>query len=401
MKCLFIDYGATNIKSCLYDAVTDGFYDFRTYKCPKNISVYPEYVISIKSLSSITQSILSQGNFDVVFVSTQMHGFSYYDGASVSDYISWRDERGKVFENIKCYKNSGIEPRKGLPLFNIPIISQETIQDRIKILSLPGAILKEIGKFSDICHNTVTCGFGTHTLKTGKVDCDIQKFIGNKVVFPKTTTEIEAVGYFLVDNREVPVFSPVGDLQCAVLGSGIRSDEVCINLGTGSQVSMVSEDCNDKTDNRAFFDGKILNTKTHIPSGRAINSFLAFMETMGYRRDFWNLIKNSTAKDIISSTMDISLQTFGGFTGSIGNLSESNMTCNNLELSIIRCYVEQYRKHLELFEAKSILLSGGVVKNCPVIAEVFRQTYNTPVRVNNTLYEETFLGLKKISRYVM
>ena len=74
------------------------------------------------------------------------------------------------------------------------------------------------------------------------------------------------------------------------------------------------------------------------------------------------------------------------------------MVCNNLELSIIRCYVEQYKTHLDKFDANSILLSGGVVKNCPIIADLFRQMYDLPVEVNNTSVEETFLGLREISR---
>ena len=398
MRCLFIDYGATNIKSCVYDTLTDKFYDFKTNRCPSSTSRYPKYEISIDSLSNITQNVLSGRSYEAVLISSQMHGFSFSDGGGVSDYISWRDERGSVSDDIGCYEKSGITPRKGLPVFNIPLAANETKSDSVKILSLPGAILKKNGKFFNLCHNTINCGYGTHTLESGVVDDKIQEFIGKKITFPETTTEIKIIGYFFVGNKQVPVFSPVGDLQCAVFGSGIKSGEVCINLGTGSQVSMVSSIRNNKTDNRSFFDGMFLNTKTHIPSGRAINSFLGFMGTMGYRRDFWKFIKNSTAKDIMSSTMDISLQTFGGHDGSIKGLTEANMTCNNLELSIIRCYVEQYKKHLDSFDAKSILLSGGVVKNCPVVGEVFRDTYNLPVRINETKIEETFLGLKKLAK---
>ena len=401
MRCLFIDYGATNIKSCIYDTTLDKFQDFRAHKCPGNISIYPEYVISIKSLSSITRSIFTGRDFESVFMSTQMHGFSLCDGENVGDYISWRDERGDIHSEITCYEDSGITPRKGLPVYNMLLSVNSDASDNIRVLSLPEAIIKHIGSFYDLCHTTVSCGYGTHVLETGVVSKGVQEFLGNNIVFPKTTFDIEPVGSFDIKGEQVPVFSPVGDLQCAVLGSGLQEKQVSINLGTGSQVSMISNVRNCSTDNRSFFENRVLNTITHIPSGRAINSFLSFMGTMGYKKDFWKIIKNSSVDDIMSSTMDISLGTFGGSSGYISGLREQSMTSYNLEMSIIRSYVLQYKDHIKKFDANSVMLSGGIVKNCPVIADVFRVVCDLPVEVNTTSIEETFLGLKTLTRYAL
>jgi len=398
MNYLFIDYGATNIKSCLYDTLTDQFYDFRVDKCPNNLLSYPKYEIGINSLSSITRKIMTSRQFECVFMSTQMHGFSVYDGMSVSNYVSWKDERADIHDQIDCRQLSGITPRKGLPVYNIPAYLKEANYSEARILDLPSAIIKNIGKYFGACHSTIACGFGAYSLQTGKVTNSVSKLMGESVIFPEFITDIRVIGYLLSEGKEYPVFSPVGDLQSAVLGTGIKTGQVCINLGTGSQVSMVSNSLNKNTDNRSYFDNKYLNTITHIPSGRAIESFLSFMNSIGYRRDFWKLINDSTTEEILSSTLDIKLGTFGGFSGSISNLRENNMVCNNLELSIIRCYVEQYKAHLDKFDANSILLSGGVVKNCPIIADLFRQMYDLPVEVNNTSVEETFLGLREISR---
>lgn len=400
MKYLFIDYGATNIKSCIFSSSEDKFSNARVVKCPVSRETYPRHVLAIGSLSEITKEIIRDVECDAILISSQMHGFSIFDGKKVSDYVSWMDERGDVL-NIPNHKNlTGLTPRKGLPVFNIPSINRENKYKDLQILSLPSAILKNIGVFENKVHNTISCGFGTHHINSQILNTNISCAIGSNISFSETTSQIEIVGQVLCGNKQTPVFSPVGDLQCAILGSNLKSGHISINLGTGSQVSLVSKSINQGTDNRSFFDDKYLNTITHIPSGRAINSYINFMKSLGYKKDFWETIKNSSVQDILSSTLDISLSTFGGNDGSIRGLREASMTCENFELSIIKNYVLQYKKHVEKLDGHSIVLSGGIVKNCPIIADVFRECFDHLVIVNDTKIEETFLGLKELTKRI-
>ena len=53
--------------------------------------------------------------------------------------------------------------------------------------------------------------------------------------------ENEISGYWHHAGEKVPIYTGVGDHQCALLGAGNRPNQsISLNLGTGSQVSVVA-----------------------------------------------------------------------------------------------------------------------------------------------------------------
>ena len=64
----------------------------------------------------------------------------------------------------------------------------------------------------------------------------------------------------------------MGDHQAALAGAFLGERELSLNISTGSQASLFTptwQPGNYQT--RPFFDGRFLNTITHIPAGRALN----------------------------------------------------------------------------------------------------------------------------------
>jgi sugar (pentulose or hexulose) kinase len=397
MRYLFIDYGATHIKCCTYDKEKEELDNFQKFECPKNIYQHPRHEISINEVSNITEEIFKNHLFDAVLMCSQMHGFCLSsDNKILTDYISWKDESGEVFLNPNIKSRTGITPRKGIPVFNINNVVKKLGVKKYKILTLPEAVINSLGSFTNKTHDTMICGLGTHDIISGQPNLDIMETLYESPSFNETVSELQIVGSYVKNNKEIPIYSPVGDMQCALFGAELSEGQISVNLGTGSQVSVIAKQINPETDNRRFFDGRVLNTITHIPSGRAIDCYINFFRQIGYRENFWQRVNSYSIDEILESTIGFDFNVFGSSAGSIYNLLESNLTQNNLEASLIKAYVYQYKKHVEVFEGDSLLLSGGIVKNCPIICDLFKEIMGKNIITTQAEIDETLLGMKKL-----
>lgn len=77
--------------------------------------------------------------------------------------------------------------------------------------------------------------------------------------------------------RDIPIYTAIGDCQCALYGVDLKKNQVIFNLGTSSQVAYVDdEDTQTLMGQRPFLDEQKLSIITYIPSGRALNFILGF-----------------------------------------------------------------------------------------------------------------------------
>lgn len=400
MRYLFIDYGATHIKSCTYDNQEDKFSKLQKSKCPENLYKQPRHEISIDKIAKITQGIINNASFDAVYICSQMHGFCLLSAdGQLSDYISWKDETGEVFSHPEFNKKTGLTAHKGLPVFNIGSTAKRLGFKDYRVLTLPEAVLYLIGSFYNKTHATMACGLGVYDINNKEIIPDFENILYGSPVFNKIVYDIDVAGIITKDKKEKPVYTPVGDMQCALYGVGLEQGQVSVNLGTGSQVSVLSNKVDDRVDNRIFFGDCFLNTKTHIPSGRAIECYVNFLESITPNKKFWKEVKEYTEEEILESDLKIGLSVFGsGAGGLISNIGETNFTIDNLQKSVIRSYVEQYKKYIDLFSGDEIILSGGVPQNCPVIKKLFQKVYNRNISMFVSSVDETVLGLKRLAQ---
>ncbi len=95
----------------------------------------------------------------------------------------------------------------------------------------------------------------------------------------------DVVGHMEINGRKIPCYTPVGDYQCALVGSLFGADEVSLNIATGSQVSRMTDTLVlGDYQTRPFFEGKFLNTFTSPPGGRALNVIVDFCANCPARR---------------------------------------------------------------------------------------------------------------------
>lgn len=161
------------------------------------------------------------------------------------------------------------------------------------------------------------------------------------------TKDIVSIGSF----GEVPIYIPVGDHQCSLLGAGLQNHELSVNLGTGGQISILGG-----TD-RPYFDGRGLTCHVRLPAGRALSSLQKLLN-----RSWLEL--ESEAEKITCEQIRCHLALYPGPCGSFGwfrNLTEAEMTPGHFYRSALESIarnVENCTIGMPRFDA--VRLSGGM-----------------------------------------
>ncbi|MDP1573517.1 MAG: FGGY family carbohydrate kinase [Coxiellaceae bacterium] len=435
MIFLLIDFGASHTKVGLTNLETMEIYRVKVYESLKNCSDKPgHYEIAPFELTIQFQKILEDYDqlFEAVVICSQMHGFLLVDEAPLTNYIGWQDERClEEIEGISTFeiiqkkfsesfrKITGMKLKPGLPVLNVlHVLRSKKIQNSsCKMLSLPEWVIASVcDTVFDVTHATIQAGLGFYDINTQKIASDIIDFIEDetkiKIKFNQTSDIIKVAGHI----KNIPVYVGVGDLQCALLGAGINKEAISINLGTGSQVSIIINKSDEKQfEVRPFFENQYLLTQTHIPSGRALNEYVNFIADIGkvcfgQTINPWDLLKNISKEDILHSTLDFNLNIFksayqysdGGY---IKLIQEGTLNTKNYFASLLRNYIMQYvslAAEMQINrEISHTIFSGGIAKKLPVISELIQILSQKKVVLLENNYDETLLGLQKIASWVV
>ena len=424
MSFLLIDFGASRIKSAIYK-------DIQIVNLQNYASVTPlntdnkHFVISAKLLKDFFLELITESYkeepFEGILISSEMHGFIVTDknNTPISDYISWKDERCLNPENIEEFKvlkekltstflqKTGMNFRSCYPITKLlPILKKENLKEA-KILSLPEWLCCCNNDSLNLAHITMSAGLGFYNVKNNSWDSElISLFREYHLVFNDVTSSVEVGGYVHIDNKKIPIYTGIGDLQAAILGAGYSSTTVNINLGTGSQVVLYDSEASN-TEFRPFVDKKLLSVITHIPSGRALNVFINFLSSINPNINYWEYLNKIGLEELDTSSLKFELGVFNSAWnynngGNIGNIFENNFDIKNYLSSLLKSYLYQYEQAIqELCGDKTfdtIILSGGIATKLKIIHEYFKNKYkNCKVTTVNTAYDETLAGLSKIA----
>ena len=418
---LLIDFGASRIKSAIFDSKKlnniKNFTPTKPYDTKNN-----KYVVSLNEIEKQFRTIVSEYSLeykiDGIYLCSEMHGFAILneENKPISDYISWKDERClnkkggiSTFEYLKkiygetFYKKTGMKPRPCYPFFNLFEYLQEKklFPQKIKIISLPEWICALDGQSKNISHSTMSAGLGFYNIYTKQFDKELISAFDDfnlDILFNKPTDNIEIGGYININGKNIPIYTGVGDHQCAVLGAGNDENTISLNLGTGSQIGVINSE-NNTAEKRPFFDNKLLSVITHIPSGRSFNTYINFLTEINPNYNYWEMLSNLSLQDVLNSTLEIDLANFSSAWnyengGKISKINETNLNLKNFLGSILKNYILQYEKGIEYLgeKRKKIILSGVIPHKLPIIKEYFeKKGYETLITTSQE--DETFLGL--------
>lgn len=390
MKAIGIDIGTTSICGVAIDMKTGELIQSVT----KNSNAFMpgvadwEKIQSVEKIMTIATEVLDSIVTDdaaVIGVTGQMHGIVYVDqhGNAVSPLYTWQDGRGnQPFENTTYAGFLGSSTGYGnvTDFYNrqnglVPdsAVGLCTIHDYF--------VMRLCGLKAPKIHITDAASFGLFDLKAKQFTFD---------------SGIDFVdGYQIAGMyKNIPVSVAIGDNQASVLSSLAGQDELLINVGTGSQVSVVSDAVITarNIETRPFFEGKYLAVGAALCGGRAY----------ALLKDFYKKVLSSVAKvddaavyDIMGAFFEeegeaLTVDTrFAGtradktIRGSILDISVDNFTPAALTKGVIEGMVnELYGMYASMgVEISGIVGAGNGMRQNKALIKATEKSFGHPVKI--------------------
>ena len=437
---LLIDFGTTSTKSAVVDLDTGLFHHLERRGTLPTIEGPPhQHETSLSAIrdrfleiSTHYRSALQQSFLGIVLCS-EMHGFAVVDERDdpVTNYIGWLDERSahadsesttfsaftaRMGANFKSI--TGMRPRPGFAMLNIiDLCRSDVLPSRFRVLSLPCWLSMASGDSRYRVHNSMLAGMGFYDIRS-RTESEamhtlVEEMGGRSVLLNELGREHEVAGFWHFCGEKIPIYIGVGDHQCALLGAGNKpAKTLSLNLGTGSQVSVIASDArNPEIETRPFFGTDQLKTITHIPAGRVLAEFIGFLEEVASaaseknQGDYWNMLAHIDESNLELASLEFDLGIMKGTRryaggGSIRRIGPSELTLENFLRSLLHSFASQYVEVAHMFDPdysiRTCILSGGVARNLPNFKGIMQHRLQRDV-LPATPVDESLLGLRTIA----
>ncbi|MBR5460798.1 MAG: hypothetical protein IKV53_07980 [Clostridia bacterium] len=368
MKAIGIDLGTTGICGVLIDVETGAVLSSRTDEShafiksdkPFESIQSPERIVTLAT--DILEGLIDDDTV-AIGVTGQMHGIVYTndEGLAVSPLYIWQDGRGNqpylettYAEHLKSHSGYGnvtdFYNRKN-GLVSEDAVGYCTIHDYfvMRLCSLNRAKM--------------------HISDAASLGCfDIEKNVFNYPCDVDIVSDYEVAGYY----KGIPVSVAIGDNQASVFSSLADKNGILLNVGTGSQVSVISDRIvnADGIETRPYFEGRYLLVGAALCGGRAYALLRDFYSKIfGYvtRADDSDVygIMDKMLEGIDSSTLTVDTRFSGSrvdesVRGSIGNISTQNFTPEELTCGVLEGMTEElYGMYLLMNEKRCGIVGSG------------------------------------------
>ena len=390
MKAIGIDIGTTSICAVLLNlesgeverSVTKNSDAFIESENPWEKIQSVEKIITLAS--EITDSFITD-DVSVIGVTGQMHGIVYTDknGCAVSPFYTWQDERGKLpykdttyaeflnshagYGNVTDFynKENGIKPGNA--------VSHTTIHDYF--------VMRLTGRKKALMHTSDAASFGLFDIEKNRFDYDIDIDV---------TSDFAIAGSY----RDIPVAVAIGDNQASVFSS-IGYDDILINIGTGSQVSVISDKAvtGGGVEARPYFDGKFLLVGAALCGGRAYSVLKSFFsEVLSYKcrvseDEVYSLmdemLKKSVPTSLKADTRFAGTRDDSSVRGSITGIDTVNFTPSALTYAVLEGMIDElYNMYLNMDKkACSVVGSGNGIRKNPHLVKIAEKKFASDMKI--------------------
>ncbi|MBQ7665091.1 MAG: hypothetical protein IJS42_00085, partial [Synergistaceae bacterium] len=219
----------------------------------------------------------------------QMHGMLYVNssGDSVSPLYTWEDLSGT--ETVKILRSHGMKCSVGYGLATHLYLQMngKIPNDAVKMTTISDYIaMKLCRNDSPVLSSDMAASWGCFDVKAHEFMYDSLENAGVDVSFlPEIVKGYHVIGH---TKENVPVVCSIGDNQAAVKGALKDSpeDSALINVGTGSQISLVTNEYYDSEgdiETRPYGAEKYILSGAGLCGGRAYAMLEGFYESLcGY-----------------------------------------------------------------------------------------------------------------------
>jgi len=418
MHFIGIDLGTSFVKGAVLDLETRAIAHMRRRPFPAPLARLPagRFEIDPQAVVAAARDLLDElgriapGCAGVVLCS-QMHSLVLADtrGRPLSNAITWRDGRsldphpagGTFFEQLEQRVTPderlalGNELRPGLPIGALFwLAEQRELPANAVALALPDFVLGRLCGAGPVSEPTIAAAQGVLDLTTGDWHRPLLERLGlGKLRWPAIADVRQPVGEVPIGGQAAPCYPGVGDQQCALVGAALRPGELSLNISTGSQVSRLrGELAFGDYQVRPFFDGRWLNTITHIPARRALALLVDLLTELATAQgldvpDPWAYVARAVAATP-ATDLRVDLAFFAsalGDRGAIANMREGNLTVGHLFRAAFERMAESYLTcALRLAPERGwgrLVFSGGLAQSMPALRESILRRFDADSRV--------------------
>lgn len=282
MSFVGVDVGGTFLKAAIL-SVSEGVGPVERMPIPGFVDTTgAAREIDGESLARAVREIVARVSADVriegILVTGQMAGIAFVDGAGwpIAPLISWQDTRGGNVEAVAralgpdVVASLGERLRVGLPLITL---HQLGVPKDASVTSLIGFAAGSLcAAPRQVVHATDAAAWGIYEVSSGNWSDPAVALAGlDSSSLPVVSRAIVPVG--ATAHEGIPVFCAVGDQQASLLGAGLTTNTLSVNLATGCQVSLLSQSAESPAQLRPYLvDDLYLHTITHLPAGRLLTA---------------------------------------------------------------------------------------------------------------------------------
>lgn len=400
MKAIGIDIGTTSVCGVLINVISGKVEKSITKNGDAFIKTEREWekIQSVEKITAVATSILESliaEDVCVIGVTGQMHGIVYTnkEGKAVSLLYTWQDGRGNLpykdttyagylnsfsgYGNVTDFYNvqNGIRPKDAE--------NYCTIHDYF-VMSLCG--LKK-----PILHASDAASFGCYDLKTNKFLYDFKA---------EVTSDYRIAGYY----KGIPVSVGIGDNQASVFSTLASDNDVLINVGTGSQISVISDKivCADGIETRPYFDNKYLVVGAALCGGRAYSILKNFYSSV---LSYVKPLDDDSVYDIMDKMLssvncaDLCVDTrFAGtriapdIKGNITGLTVENFLPSNLTYGFLCGIADELLNMYKLMgsEKGGLVGSGNGIRKNKALIKIFEDKLSAKMKIPKHLEEASY-----------
>ena len=446
MKALGLDIGTTTIS-----AVVVGMEEreiLKAYTIPNGSFIKtdlpwekiqdPDKIMQ-KALGLLEEILQEHQDIGVIGLTGQMHGIVYLDenGKHISPLYTWQDGRGNIpVEKILSEdpvpedalseagrsicgileEEYGVKAHTGYGLVTHLYNCRNNLvpEGAAKVCTIMDYLgMRLTGRRTPLMHSSNAASLGLYDAKKNGFRADIlQKAGADADVLPEVTDDFISVGSY----KGIPVSAAIGDNQASFLGSVENAaDSVLVNMGTGGQISVLSDTyfTAKGIEARPFVKGHYLLAGSSLCGGRAYalleHFFRSYAEAAGITGvDHYSVMgkildeKNDGEKLKVNTT-------FSGTRekpekrGSIKNIGTENFTPKALIGGVLEGMAEELYKMYRKIEkglagpkTRMVASGNGIRKNRhlqEVMSEKFGMSLELAKREEEAAYGAAVSGM--------
>lgn len=437
MKSIGIDIGTTTICSVLIDTSSKALLDATT---KPNHSALPgaQSFERLQDPASILNSCTAMVNHyqeicsDIVSIGItgQMHGIVYVDreGYAISPLFTWQDGRGDTYlqendkhteaaarHNTETYADF-LTARTGYSMatgFGLTTHFYNCMNGLIPaeaayLCTIPDYIAMRLAnRTTPLVHQSMAASLGMYDLKSHQFDYKAISSLGFATSILPEVAPCEC--YIGKTTTDIPVTAALGDNQASFLASMVSEDACLVNVGTGSQISIMTHTPyqSEQIECRPYLGDTYLLAGSSLCGGYSYSLMKNFFEEalaqFGVKPQISTYeVMNRMASDAAAHSDSLKVDTrFCGtrqdasITGSIQNLKLANFHPGDFTLGILQGICDElydlYTKFpKDVKPIKTLVGSGNGIRMNPLLQQLFERTFDARLTIPDIKEEAAY-----------